>query len=107
MKLKIKKGDIVQVISGNEKGLTGRVLEIYPKRMQLLVEGVNIRSKHNRPSQQDQKGGIKQIERPIHYSNVNIIDADKNPTRIGIRYEDSGEGKKTPIRYSVSNGNDL
>ena len=43
MKLKIKKGDIVQVISGNDKGLTGRVLEIYPKRMQVLVEGVNIR----------------------------------------------------------------
>ena len=106
MKLKIKKGDIVEVIAGNDRGVTGRVLQVFPKEMRVLVEGVNIRKKHTRPSPQDQKGGIREIERPIHYSNVMILDSEKEPTRIGIRREESG-GRQQVVRYAKSDGKDL
>lgn len=104
MKLKIKKGDIVQVIAGNDNGATGRVLAVYPKRMRILVEGVNIVKKHSRPSQKNQKGGIISKEMPIHYSNVQYLDSDKNPSRLGVRVDEkSGEH----IRYAKSNGKDV
>ncbi len=106
MKLKLKKGDIVQVIAGNDKGAVGRILEVYPDKMKVLVEGVNVRKKHTRPTQQNPKGGIVSKEMPIHYSNVLILDSDKNPTRIGIRIEEK-DGKRVSIRYSKKNGKDL
>lgn len=106
MKLKLKKGDLVQVIAGNDKGAVGRILEIYPDKMRVLVEGVNVRKKHTRPTQQNPKGGIVSKEVPIHYSNVMILDSDKNPTRIGIRIDEK-DGKKIKIRYSKKNGKDL
>jgi len=106
MKLKLKKGDLVQVIAGNDKGAVGRILEIYPEKMRVLVEGVNVRKKHTKPTAQNPKGGIVSKEMPIHYSNVMILDSDKNPTRIGIRFEER-DGKKVKIRYSKKNGKDL
>lgn len=106
MKLKLKRGDIVQVIAGNDKGAVGRILKVYPDKMKVLVEGVNVRKKHTRPTQQNQKGGIVSKEMPIHYSNVLILDSDKNPTRIGIRIEEK-DGKRVSIRYSKKNGKDL
>lgn len=106
MKLKLKKGDLVQVIAGNDKGAVGRILEIYPEKMRVLVEGVNVRKKHMKPTQQNPKGGIVSKEMPIHYSNVMILDSDKNPTRIGIRIEER-DGKLIKIRYSKKNGKDL
>ncbi len=106
MKLKISKGDVVQVISGNHRGDTGRVLEVYPSKMQILIEGVNIRKRHTKPSQQNQKGGIIEKELPVHYSNVMILDSDKEPTRIGIRREEK-EGKTVAVRFARTNENDL
>ncbi|MFN3306202.1 MAG: 50S ribosomal protein L24, partial [Candidatus Kapaibacteriota bacterium] len=106
MKLKLKKGDLVQVIAGNDKGAVGRILELYPDKMRVLVEGVNVRKKHTRPTQQNPKGGIISKEMPIHYSNVMILDSDKNPTRIGIRFEEK-DGKIVKVRYSKKNGKDL
>lgn len=106
MKLKLKKGDTVQVIAGNDKGAIGRILAIYPDKMKVLVEGVNVRKRHTRPTQQNPRGGIINKEMPIHYSNVMILDSDKNPTRIGIRF-DERDGKRIPIRYSKKNGKDL
>ncbi len=106
MKLKIKKGDMVEVIAGNDRGITGRVLQVFPKEMRVLVEGVNIRKKHTRPNPQDQQGGIREIEMPIHYSNVMVLDSEKVPTRVGIRREESG-GRKQAVRYAKSNGKDL
>lgn len=73
MKLKIKKDDEVKVITGSDKGKTGRVLQVYPDKMKVLVEGVNIRKKHTRPSQTNQEGGIIETAIPIHYSNVQKI----------------------------------
>jgi len=106
MKLKLKKGDLVQVIAGNDKGAVGRILEIYPEKMRVLVEGVNVRKKHTKPTAQNPKGGIVSKEMPIHYSNVMILDSDKNPTRIGIRFEER-DGKIVKIRFSKKNGKDL
>jgi len=75
MKLKIKKGDIVKVITGEDKGKEGRVLEIYPKRMKLLVEDVNMKIKHEKPNQQNQQGGRLEVAAPIHYSNVELVES--------------------------------
>jgi large subunit ribosomal protein L24 len=107
-KLKIRKGDMVFVITGNDKDLAKpkRVLDIYPDKMKVLVEGVNVRIRHTKPSQQNQKGGRLSKEMPIHYSNVMLADSDRNPTRIGIRREDKGK-KAVSVRYAKSNGKDL
>ena len=106
MKLKIKKGDIIKVITGSDKGKTGRVLDIDPKAMRILVEQVNVRSKHTKPSQMNPQGGINKIEMPIHYSNVMLIDSDKKATRIGLRREVK-DGKATVVRFARSNGKEL
>lgn len=76
MKLNIKKGDSVYVISGNDKDTTKarRVIAVYPDKMKILVEGVNVRKRHTRPNQKNQKGGILSKEMPIHYSNVKLVD---------------------------------
>ena len=105
MKLKLKKGDIVQVIAGNDKGTTGRILEVYPSQMRVLVEGVNIRKKHERPNQQNQTGGIISKEMPIHYSNVMLLDSDKNPTRVGIRRDENDPKRK--VRYAKTNDKEI
>jgi large subunit ribosomal protein L24 len=73
MKLSIKKGDNVKVITGVDKGKEGKVLEVYPTKMKLLVEGINEKIKHEKPSQQNQQGGRVTISAPIHYSNVKKI----------------------------------
>lgn len=94
------------VITGNDKGKTGRVLEVIPDRMRILVEGVNIRTKASRPTQQNPKGGLIHKELPIHYSNVQLIDSDKKATRVGIRLTDktNTKGKVIKQRYAKSNG---
>lgn len=80
MKLKIKKGDIVQVITGNDskhKDVSkrrGRVLEINTSNLTVLVEGMNIVTKHEKPNQRNQNGGLVKTEAPIHYSNVKLVE---------------------------------
>ncbi len=106
MKLKIKKGDTVKVIAGNYKGQVGRVLDVDSKKMRILVEQVNIRAKHTKPSQQNQKGGIIHKEMPIHYSNVMMLDSDKEATRIGIREKESN-GSIEKVRFARTNKKDL
>lgn len=102
MKLKIKKNDVVQVISGDDKGKSGRVLLVDPKKLTVLVEGVNIHTKHQKPNQGNQNGGRIQKEFPVHYSNVLLVDSDKNPARVGFRKETKGNETST-VRYSKKN----
>jgi large subunit ribosomal protein L24 len=102
MKLKIKKNDIVEIIAGDDKGKKGRVLLVDPKKMNVLVEGVNIHIKHEKPSQQNQNGGRVEKEFPVHYSNVLVIDSDKKASRIGFRKEKKGSETVT-VRYSKNN----
>ncbi|MFM8514769.1 MAG: 50S ribosomal protein L24 [Actinomycetota bacterium] len=89
--LNIRKGDLVQVISGKDRGITGKVIEVYPESDRLIVEGVNRIKKHTRVGQNNRgakTGGIVTMEAPIHVSNVMIVDPeDGRPTRIGYRKE--------------------
>jgi large subunit ribosomal protein L24 len=106
MKLKIKKGDTVMVIAGNNKGETGRVLLVNPAKMMVLVEGVNMRSKAVRPSQQHPNGGIIKIEAPVHYSNVMLVDKKGNKTK--VRYERTeSNGKKVVKRVAKTTNEEI
>ncbi|RDW18567.1 50S ribosomal protein L24 [Oceanobacillus chungangensis] len=91
----VKKGDKVKVLSGKDRGKTGTILEAYPKKDRVLVEGVNIVKKHAKPSQENPQGGILELEAPIHVSNVMPIDPKSGePTRVGYEVRD---GKKVRI----------
>jgi large subunit ribosomal protein L24 len=100
MKLKIKKGDLVTVISGSDKGKSGKVLKVSPKDLKVLVEGVNLRKKHVKPSQKTPQGGVITQERPIHYSKVMLLDGQGKPTRIGISVVKGKDGKLTRTRVA-------
>ena len=71
--MKLKKGDTVKVLSGNDKGKTGEILEIMPKDSKIIVKGVNIRKKHTKPRKQGEQGGIIPSEFPIHSSKVALV----------------------------------
>ncbi|WP_010095755.1 50S ribosomal protein L24 [Ornithinibacillus scapharcae] len=91
----VKKGDKVIVISGKDRGKTGTILEAYPKKDRVLVEGVNMIKKHAKPSQENPQGGILNQEAPIHVSNVMPVDPKSGqPTRVGYEVRD---GKKVRI----------
>jgi large subunit ribosomal protein L24 len=95
-KLKIKKNDIVRVISGNSKGKEGKVLSVNRDTMRALVEGVNLVSRHTKPNTKTPQGGIVKKEAPIHVSNLMIVESG-NVTRVG-RKLDEKTGKL--VRYS-------
>ena len=83
--MKIKKGDTVEVLSGNDRGKRGEVLEVIPKKDKVIVKGVNVRKKHVKPRKQGEEGGIIPVECAIHSSKVNIVCPKCNkPTRIGF-----------------------
>ena len=91
---RIRKDDLVEVVAGNDKGTQGRVLKILPKKNRVLVQGVNLRWKHMRKSQQSPQGGRIRKEIPIHISNVMLVDEGGSATRIGYEVID---GKKTRV----------
>ncbi len=102
-KFHVKKGDIVEVIAGDDKGKRGRVLKVLPKKNKVIVEGVNIVYKHKKPTSQDQQSNIVEQEAPIHISNVlPICPETGEPTRIGRR-RDPETGKL--VRYSKKSPN--
>lgn len=104
--MKIHKGDTVIVISGPDKGARGKVIQAFPKREKVLVEGVNRVKKHvsnPTPERGAQSEGIVTQEAPIHVSNVMIIDADGNPTRVGYRTDENGKR----VRISRKTGKDI
>lgn len=103
-KMHVRRGDRVQVISGNNKGATGTVLRVIPKKEQVVVEGVNLRKRHQAPSQRNPEGGIVTFEAPIHVSNVMLIDPTTDePTRFRVRVDADG----TKERISVRSGNPI
>ena len=90
-KLKIRKGDRVLVIAGDDKKKEGRVLEVFPEKNRAIVEGINIVTKHQKPSAGKPEGGIKKVEAAIHVSNLMLIDASTGkPTRVGRKANDKG-----------------
>lgn len=95
-KLKIKSGDIVRVIAGDHKGSEGKVVRVYREKNKAVVEGVNMVSKHTKPSAKNPQGGIVKKEAPIHVSNLALVDAKaKATTKVGFRIE--GDKK---VRFS-------
>ena len=102
-KLHIKKGDIVYVNAGEDKGKTGRVLRVLVTKSKAVVEGINIVSKSAKPSAKHPQGGIIKMEAPIHISNLNPVDKNGKPTRIGRRKNDEGK----TVRYSKNTGEEL
>jgi large subunit ribosomal protein L24 len=116
----IKKGDLVQVITGRtqarggDRGKQGKVIEVLVERNRVIVEGVNYVTKHVRVGQTDRgtkTGGIETVEAPIHISNVAIVDpSTKKPTRVGFRTEQvtkNGVAKTVRVRYAKKSGKDL
>jgi large subunit ribosomal protein L24 len=96
IKLKIKTGDIVRIIAGDHKGEEGKVLRVYREKNKAIVEGVNMVSKHTKPSAKSPQGGIVKKEASIQISNISLIDPKtKETTRVGIRVE--GDKK---VRFS-------
>jgi large subunit ribosomal protein L24 len=101
IKIKIRKGDTVQVISGNSRGKTGKVLEIHVDKYRATVEGVNVVSKHIKPSANTPNGGIEKKEAPIHISNLALVDpATGKTTKVGRKLDDKGKLQ----RYSKKTG---
>lgn len=100
----VKKDDTVIVITGKDKGKKGRVIAAYPSRNRVLVEGVNMVHKHQKPSQANPQGGIIEQEAPIHVSNVMPVDPKTGePTRVGYQIND--KGKK--VRIAKKSGQPL
>jgi large subunit ribosomal protein L24 len=105
--MNVHKGDTVLVISGKDKGAKGKVLQAYPDREKILVEGVNRIKKHTAVSSNERgasSGGIVTQEAAISVSNVMVVDSDGNPTRVGYRVDEES-GKK--VRVSKRNGKDI
>lgn len=99
-KLHVKKGDTVLVIAGDDKGKKGRVIEVFNAEKRALVEGINIVSRHTKPSAQNQQGGIIKKEAPINISNLKVVDNAGNATRVGRKV--TAEGKI--VRVSKKSG---
>lgn len=95
VKIKIRKGDTVRVITGSHKGAEGEVLRISKEDNKAVVEGVNLVKKHNKPNAQNPQGGITEKEAPIHISNLSLLTTEGKTTRVGYRMEEG-----TKVRYT-------
>ncbi len=120
MAAKIRKGDLVQVISGpsqsrgGDRGKQGTVIEVFPDRDRIVVQGINFVKRHSRVGQSDRgakTGGIETFEAPIHVSNVALIDPEtKKPTRVGFRtetVEKDGIKQTVRVRYAKKSGKEI
>ncbi len=90
VKLHIKKGDIVRVISGDSKDKSGKVLKVYREKNRAIVEGLNMVTKHRKPTSQNTNGTIEKMEAPIHLSNL-MVEVSGQPTRIGRKLNEDGK----------------
>ena len=103
-KLHIKKGDTVYVNAGNDRGKTGKILEMITEKNRAIVEGINLVSKHTKPNAKQPQGGIIKQEAGIHVSNLQVVDPVKGgPTRIGRRLNDKGK----LVRYAKKSGEEI
>jgi large subunit ribosomal protein L24 len=97
LKVKVKAGDTVRVTTGEHKGAEGKIVRVFKEKNKVIVENVNMVSKHQKPSATNPQGGIKQKEALIQISNLSLIDANGKNTRVGYRVEN---GKK--VRFAKS-----
>lgn len=112
-KIRLKKGDTVQVLAGKYKGKSGKILATHPSENKVTVEGINIVKKHQKPNQAYPQGGILDITKPIWVSKVAVVDpTSKKPTRIGFKLDDKGiktrvyksSGKEIPSAPKAKEG---
>lgn len=101
--LKIRKGDTVIVLSGNDKSKTGRVLSVDPAKNKVVVEGVNLVKRHSRPTQRNPKGGIVEREGGVHMSNVALY-RDGHKVKVGFAWRGGEGGQKTKFRINRESG---
>ncbi len=105
--MRIKVNDTVEVISGNFKGVRGTVQRVFPAKRMIVVSGVNIVKKHQKPrttgGRGRAQGGIIEFEAPIHVSKVMLVDENGGKTRVGVRRDENGR----PVRYSKKSGAEL
>jgi large subunit ribosomal protein L24 len=95
MALHVKKGDVVEIIAGDEKGATGKVLRVIPEKNQVVVQGHNLAKKHVRPSRKNPQGGRINIEQPIHISNVLPVNPkDSRGSRVHYQVNEDGSKKR-------------
>lgn len=98
--MRVRKGDIVRVLTGVDRGKNGKVLKVFPERQRVIVEGTTVIKRHSRPTQRNPKGGIIQRERSIHISNVRLVCPKcSQPTAVGTRVSERAElGKSDRVR---------
>ncbi len=102
--MRVKKDDTVVVISGKDKGKKGKVLQVFTKQEKVIVEGVNMATKHQKPNAKVQQGGIVHQEAPIHVSNVMLFDAKEGKgVRVGFKVLEDG----TKVRVSRKSGEEI
>ncbi|MFW2343217.1 50S ribosomal protein L24 [Brevundimonas sp.] len=99
MAAKIKSGDTVVVLTGKDKGRTGKVVKVLPTENRVVVQGINMVQRHTRPTQADPQGGIKNKEASLHLSNVAIADANGKATRVGFKVENDQK-----VRFAKTTG---
>jgi large subunit ribosomal protein L24 len=104
MAAKIKKGDRVVVLAGKDKGKQGAVTQVLPKENRVLVQGVNLVSRHTKATQADPQGGIKSKEATLHVSNVALVDSKGKPTRVGFKIEGDKKVRVAKTTGEVING---
>lgn len=102
-KLHIKKGDMVKVLTGDDKGKKGRVIRVITATQRAVVEGVNVVTKHQKSRAQNQPGSILKEEAPVHISNLMLVDADGNATRVGRTRNEEGK----LVRVSKKSGKEI
>jgi len=100
-KLHIRQGDTVKVLSGNDRGKQGRVLQVFPKTRKAIVEGINLKTKHQKPSAENPEGGINKQEAPLYVSKLMLVDpATGEATRTSRKRDEDGKLQ----RYSIKTG---
>lgn len=102
-KLHVKVGDTVKVTAGNNKGESGKIVSINRESQRAIVEGVNMMTKHRKPSAENPQGGIDKTEAPIHISNLMLMDGAGNATKIGRRKSEDGK----TVRFSKKTGEEI
>jgi large subunit ribosomal protein L24 len=101
-RLHVRKGDKVRVIRGEHAGLEGTILRTIPKENRVVIEGLNMKKRHMRPSQQNPEGGIISFEAPIHASNVMLLDPSGDPTRVRTKIHNDGRKERISVRSGKS-----
>ena len=100
-KMKLRRGDKVQVLSGKDRGKTGQITRVIPSTNRVIVEGVNVAKKHQRQTSTRMKGGIIDKDMPLHASNVAIVCSKDGATRIGYRIDDDGSKHRVCVHCGV------